>query len=63
MFQITVESINKFNRVEWKETVEGKSKAAAARKANEIIKSIGEEVTVNKIQNQYDETLAIWQLI
>jgi len=63
MFQITVESINKFNRVEWKEEVEGKTKAAATRKANEIIKSIGEEVTINKIQNQYDKNLQIWQLV
>lgn len=63
MYQITVESINKFKRVEWAETVEAKSKAAVARKANEIIKSTGEKVTVNKIQNQYDETLQIWQLV
>lgn len=63
MYQITVESINKFNKVEWRETVTGKSKAAASRKANETIKSIGLPVEVNKIQNQYDETLQIWQLV
>ena len=62
MYQITVESINKFNLVEWRETVEAKSKAAASRKANQVIKSTGEEVTVNKIQNQYDKTVQIWQL-
>ena len=63
MYQITVESINKFNRVEWRETVEAKSKAAASRKANVIIGSTGETVTVNKIQNQYDEKIQTWQLV
>ena len=63
MYQITVESINQFNRVEWQEIVQAKSKAAVSRKANKIVKSIGEEVNINKIQNQYDETLQIWQLV
>ena len=62
MYQITVESINKFNRVEWSETVEAKSKAAVTRKANEIIKSIGEEVNTHKHTNQFDSKMEIWQL-
>lgn len=67
MYQITVESINQFKRVEWRETVEAKSKAAATRKANLIVKdaefSSLEAISVNKFTNKYDSTMEIWQLI
>jgi phage regulator Rha-like protein len=62
MYQITVESINKFNRIEWSETVEAKSKAAATRKANKIIKSTGEEANTHKHTNEFDSKMEIWQL-
>jgi hypothetical protein len=62
MHQITIESINKFNAIEWSETVQAASKAAASRKAYAVIRSCGEAVNISKRVNEFDATIEVWRL-
>ena len=62
MHQITIESINKFNKIEWSETIQAASKSAARRKANAVIRSCGEVVNISKRVNEFDATIEVWEV-
>jgi len=62
MTQITVESVTKLGEVEWTETVTAASKAAASRKANDVIRSTGEHVAIEKHVNEFDSSIETWRI-
>lgn len=62
MHQITLESLTRLGTIEWREVIQAKNKAAAARKAYSLIRSTGEAVRINKTINQFDANLETWRI-